>query len=99
MSYRRNRGIQKTLKDYIVPIIGGVIVLLLLVNVFSGDDTASVDGGVSTEENTTALNVSLYGDSTEAYVEYTGGNRKLIESDISLFKGEKVVVKEGNVTI
>ncbi|MDP2090819.1 MAG: hypothetical protein Q8K30_04445 [Candidatus Gracilibacteria bacterium] len=95
MNSRRNNNIQKGLRDYMVPIIGGLLVILLLFSVFSGDNnTPKID-----PENKVGFDVKINGTNSEAYIVYQGDTKKKIEGDISLYKGEKIIVKEGNASL
>ncbi|QFR38749.1 hypothetical protein A9Q91_00760 [Candidatus Gracilibacteria bacterium 28_42_T64] len=94
---RRRNTLSKTLKDYIVPIIGVVLIAVLIFNVFSGGNN-DVQNTLD-KENQVGYGVSLDSAQTEGYVVYPGDYRKQIEGDITLYKGEKVVVKEGSLSL
>jgi len=86
----------KTFKDYLVPIIWFVLIIILLFSFFGGDNTPTE---VASEENRVWINISLNGEWSEAYVMYPGGNKEEISNVASLYKGEKVVVKSGVASI
>ncbi len=97
MRYRHSTNWQKLIKDYAVPIVGLLLILLLIVSYsFSG-------GSTDTEnqiENKTLMSVSLDTPTTEAYVTYPEDNyKKKIEGSATLYKGEKINVTSGGVTL
>lgn len=95
MNVRRRNNIQKWLRDYMVPIIGGLLVIILLFSVFSwGNDSTKV-----AVENKIWFDVNLNWASSEAYIVYQWENKKKIEWDISLYKWEKLIVKQWNVSL
>ncbi len=92
---RRKDTIQKWLKDYLVPIIGGLLIIVLIFSFFSGsNEPTQID-----LENKVWLELTMDSPSTESYIEYPGNFKKKIEWDISLYKWEKVIVKEGSVSL
>lgn len=98
MNRRRSSSLKKNIKDYMAPIIGGLLVLILVVSVFtwSGEET---NNETVNHENVSWLDVKLKGDNSEAVVEYPGWNKKEIEGSISLYKWEKVIVKAWSASI
>ncbi len=95
MNLRRRNNIQKWLRDYMVPIIGWLLVIILLFSIFSWDSQApKID-----TENKVWFKISLNWSNSEAYIVYAGENKKKIEWDISLYKWEKLIVKEWNVSL
>lgn len=95
MNVRRRNTLQKWLKDYIVPIVWWLLIIILIFSVFSwGDEVPQVD-----LENKTWLELILDSANTESYIEYPGDFKKKIEWEISLYKGEKVIVKEWTVSL
>lgn len=95
MSLRRRGNIEKGLRDYMVPIVGWILLLLLIFSMFSWwDDTPKVD-----TENKTWLEISLNWLNSDATIVYPWDFKKKIEGDISLYKWEKVIVKEWNVSL
>lgn len=99
MNRRRSSWIQKNLKDYIVPIIWWILVIILIFSMFSWwSDT--VEKNTNTDiENSMWLEVKLDSDFASATVVYPWDYKKEIESDISLYKWEKVIVKEWSLSI
>lgn len=78
-----------------VPIIGWLLVIILLFSVFSwSNEPKQVD-----VENKTWFDVKLNWESSEAYIVYPWDYKKKIEWDISLYKWEKVIVKQWNVAL
>ena len=93
----RNRpGISKNLKDYMVPIIVLIIVILILFSVFSwwDKDNTNLSG-----ENQVWLNVIMDTPNTEWYIVYPWDYKKKIEWNTFLYKGEKVIMKEWSVSL
>lgn len=96
MNVRRRNSIQKGMKDYMVPIIGGVLIIILIFSVFSwwGNEPTQID-----LENKVWLTLNMDSSATEGYIEYPWNFKKKIEWDISLYKWEKVIVKDGTVSL
>ena len=98
MNRRRNINITKSLKDYIVPIIWILLIILLIFSVFTDSNNNSVNDQIK-YENQVPLEVKIENDFTQAYIIYAWENKKQIEEQINLYKWEKIQVKEWNVTI
>ena len=98
MYRKRNINIVKSLKDYIVPIIWLLLIILLIFSVFNGDNSTDIQSQIQ-NENQIPLEVKVDNDFTEAYIIYAWENKKLIEDKVSLYKWEKIMVKEWNVLI
>lgn len=92
--YRRNQ-VSRTLKDYLVPIIWWVLIIIIIYSFFSwGSDTSlPVD-----PETNTGYQLQFSSIDTEAFIEYTWGNNEQVENGSDIFKWEKLIVKEWNVT-
>ena len=99
MDRRRSNWIKKNIKDYIVPIIWWILVIVLVFSLFSWDNENNQTTTDSSLENSLWLDVSLYWELSEATVIYPWDYKKEIEWDISLYKWEKVIVKEWSLTI
>lgn len=96
MTRRRSPNwFQKSLKDYIVPIIGGILVLFLIFSIFSWDDTDSK----TNIENQSWITLSLDTTSSEATIIYSWDYKKEIEWDSFLYKWEKVLVKQWSISL
>ncbi|NDK08575.1 hypothetical protein EOM39_05040 [Candidatus Gracilibacteria bacterium] len=95
---RRNK-VKKTIKDYLIPIVGIFIVLLILFSVFSGDDTETTKEETNTEVSATDLVVKLDDALSEAYIMNEKDEKQAISSSSKLNPLEKLVVKEGSTTI
>lgn len=99
MNYtNRRRGgskFKKTIRDYIVPIIGGVLVLVLLIFLFKGGDGEEKRN----PENQVGIEVSFDSEWSEATLVYPWDRKKDMEADTFLYKWEKVIVKQWSVTI
>lgn len=95
MNVRRRNTLQKWLKEYIVPIVWLLLIIILVFSVFFwGDDNTQTDS-----ENKVWLELVLDASNTESYIEYPWNFKKKIEWDISLYKWEKVIVKEWSVSL
>jgi len=95
MNVRRWNKIQKWLKDYLVPIIGVFLLIILLFSLFSWwNEPEKID-----PENMVWLSVVLGWSNSESYIKYPWDYKKKIEGDISLYKWEEVMVKEWNVSL
>lgn len=95
-SNRRKSSISKTFKDYLVPIIGFALIILIVYSFFSGD-SATTD--TENTENRIGSQLTLKGINPEVYVVYTGEKQEQITTAQEIFKGEKVIVKEGGAHI
>lgn len=93
---RGNTTFQKNIKDYIVPIIWGILVLFLMFSVFSWDDSSNINTNV---ENQSWLAISLDSDTSQATIIYPWDYKKDIEGDGVLYKWEKILVKQWNVSL
>jgi hypothetical protein len=98
MSRRRATNVVKSLRDYMVPIIWTVLILLLMYSIFSWNEENTTNEVIKFE-NKIPLELTLDNDSTEAYVVYPWENKQKIEWDISIYKWERVLVKEGSVSM
>lgn len=89
MNNRRNKKITKNLKDYIVPIIWVLIVLIIIINfIFSSwDDTKN-----SNIVNNVPLSVTFSDTETEWYISYSSWDKKKIEQNSPIYKWEKLEV-------
>lgn len=88
--------IQKNIKDYIVPIIWWILVLILILSFFFSWWDKKTPTNI---ENQIWLNVTLDGENSDALVIYPWDYRNQIESNISLYRWERVLVREGTVSI
>ena len=98
MVRKRAGSFWKYLKDYIVPIIWLGLIVLLIYSVFSGSSTNETANSIK-YENQIGLDVTLDNDLTDGYIVYPGENKKKIEGAISLYKWERILVKEGSVSL
>ena len=95
MNVRRRNPIGKWIKDYIVPIIWFVLIFILLFSVFSWDNNSTkID-----TENKIWLELVLNWANAESFIVYPWDYKKQIEWDISLYKWEKVIVKEWTINL
>lgn len=94
---RRRTGskFKKTIRDYIVPIIGGVLVIILLIFLFKWwDEKPKVNS-----ENQVWIEASFDSEGAEATIVYTWDRKKDMEEATSIYKWEKIIVKQWSVTI
>jgi len=63
---RRRNPVTKNIKDYLVPIIGGILMLILLVSIFTGDSTPTNNQS----ENQQGIGVMMDTSNTESFVIY-----------------------------
>ncbi len=99
MSRHRNRNnFQNTIKDYLVPIVWWVILLLLIFSMLGWETTTQSDN-VTTEENKVPVDISFKSDTTEAIIEYAGDVQQSIDENSNLYKWETLIVKNGIVNL
>lgn len=98
MTRRRwsNSALQKNIKDYIVPIIWWILVLFLIFSLFSWNSWSETKTNV---ENQSWISVKLDSDSSSATLIYPWDYKKELEGDQTLYKWEKVLVKQGTVSL
>lgn len=94
MSRRRNQ-VTKSMKDYLVPIIWGILILFLLISIFSGWDN---DTSIKTE-NQLGISVVMDTSNTESFVTYPWQDKVEVTENISLFKWEELLVKEWSLSL
>ncbi len=99
MSRNRVSNLSKTLKDYAVPFVWLLLILVLLYSVFSSPSTKNVDIDSSLSSNNWSPQVDLSSSDTIAYVVYDSWKKVQIEGLVSLWKLEKVVVELWSVVI
>ncbi len=99
MNIRRRWGsFWKGIKDYIVPIIGAVIIIAVLFSIFSWDSTPEVQEQVKIE-NKIWLEMTLDSDKTSWVIIYPWDYKKTIEWDTSIYKWEKVILKQWTASL
>jgi len=91
MNVRRRGAVEKWLRDYIVPIIWLLLILILIFNVFSSDSNQDTRVEV---ENKIWLSIELEWSNPESFILYPWDHKEKIVWDTMLYKGEKVIVKE-----
>jgi len=92
MNVRRKNSVEKWLRDYIVPIIGLLLIIILIFNVFSWNDNKDVTTKV---ENKIWLSIQLEGINSESFISYPWDHKEKIVWDTMLYKWEKIIVKDG----
>lgn len=91
--YRKQNTLQNTLKDYIVPIIWGIIILLLLIRFFSwGND--ELNNNVWDTNIASWIDITFLNDSTEAFIAFGNNSQEQISQETDLFAGETITVRE-----
>lgn len=91
MNVRSRNSVQKWLRDYIVPVIGLLLIIILIFNVFSSDDNTNVAIEV---ENKIWLTIELEWINSESFISYPGDHKEKIVWETMLYKWEKIIVKE-----
>ena len=95
---RRNRRnpLVKTFKDYLVPIIWLVVIVILLISFFGGEKESAPK---IVDENRVGMDIALNWDASEAYIIYPNDDNEEINNTWTLYSWEKVVVRSGVATI
>lgn len=90
--YRNRNSFQNTFKDYLVPIIGWVLLLILLYSLFSGgwNDTPTT---TSSSENQNPVSITFDTIDDEVFIVYPGEKREQINESEKLYKWERIIVK------
>ena len=101
MSRNRNNNLSKTLKDYAVPFVGLLLILILLYSVFSWNNVENTDKSVndSTILEYSEAQIILEDKDVIAYITYENWKKVKIEDSISIWKSEKVSVESWEVVI
>lgn len=94
--YRRKNSFQNTLKDYIVPIIWGILILILLYSVLRGWGEEAVQAPAA---NAVPIDITFKSSDTESTITYPGNKKETITDTEGLYKGESISVKEGIVDL
>ncbi len=91
---RGNNAFQKNIRDYIVPIIWAILVLFLIFSIFSWNDDTTTN-----VENKSWISISLDSETSQATIIYPWDYKKDIEWETSLYKWEKVLVKQWTISL
>lgn len=95
MVRHRKSALNNTIKDYIVPIIWGIILLLLILKLFSsGDETWNTTIETQNSLESSAFDISYSSPSTEAFISYPWDKQEQITDSIDLYSGETLIVKQ-----
>lgn len=95
MRNRRNVGFSKTLKDYAVPIIGWIIILLFIINLFTWNSNKKE----VTIDNRTGIELSLSWDNSEASIIYSWWKEnKIKDNSASIYKWERIKIKQWTIS-
>lgn len=92
---RRRNDLSKTIKDYLVPIVGLFLIIILAWGIFGGSSEAPA----ATVNSGNWWEVTLQSPSSEAVIIYEGDYKAPIEQSAKLFQWEKVFVESGSVKI
>lgn len=92
---RGSNALQKNIKDYIVPIIGWILVLFLVFSLFSWDSSDSK----TNIENQSWISIKLDSESAQATLIYPWDYKKELEGDGNLYKWEKILVKQWTASL
>lgn len=95
--YSRKSSLSKTFKDYLVPFVGIGLIIILMYSFFMWG--SSTDSGSGSLENRVWSTLVLSGTNPEAYIVYTGDKKETITENRSIYKWEKLIVKEGQANI
>ncbi len=96
MTRTRRNWFSKTIKDYMVPIIWFALILIVIIHsIFWWEEVVESDLVTWIDW----IEVNLDSDLSEAYVVYQWEERKKIEWDATIFPSEKILVKEGVVSL
>lgn len=92
------------LRDYAVPLIGLLLLIVILYNVFSGDgSTTENTQDTSVEElaqnNTNKMSLDFDADSVSGSVEYSWGSSDDLTGKTEFYPGEKLIIDSGDVTL
>ena len=93
---RRHNNLQSTLKDYLVPIIGWILILMLIYSFFNGDSSTAT---TNTDENRVPTQITFGSVDTQAFINYPGNTKEEITEANSLYKGETIIVKQWTVSL
>mgnify|MGYP003870942423 CR=1 FL=1 len=93
---RRHNWLQNTFKDYFVPIIGWVLIIVLLYSFLTGDAANTQSSG---NENLSPTTIQFESVETEAYIMDEGDKKEKITEANSLYPGETVIVTTWSVKL
>jgi hypothetical protein len=80
--YHRRNNVSRTIKDYFVPIVGLILIIALIYSFFSSDEPTIQ----TQQENTTGYALEYQDTNTEAFIEYSGGNKEATSNGTQIFK-------------
>ncbi len=95
----RRNNVKKTIKDYLIPIVGIFILIIILYSVFSWWDDNSTTTKTSNEITNSKVVVKLDDAESEAYIMSEKEDKKLISWTANLEPTQKLVVKEWTTSI
>jgi len=97
--YKRRSSLQNNIKDYLVPIVGWVIILLLILKLLSWDTVSPEAVDQDTWDTNSNLDISFSWTDTKAFISYPGDKQEEITDSIDLYPGETVTVWEGVISL
>lgn len=95
MVRRRWNSILNNLKDYIVPIVWLILVIVLIYSFFGGGETKPS----TNTENKIWLNISLDSSTSKGKITFSGWKEKEVDADLKLYKWDKLTIENWNMSI
>ncbi len=101
ISYNSRRGrVRKTLKDYLIPVSGIIVIFLIIFGIFSWNDEAKdTNSEIDIVNSTKWLEVLLDDEKTEAYIMSEKNEKTLISWSSRLLPSQKLIIKEWSTTL
>lgn len=94
---RRQTSMSDTLKDYLVPIVGWLLIILILWSVLWGNNDTEVAS--NTSETRTPTEITFLSPETEAVVVYPNESKDDLSSWAAIYEWESVIVKEWSLEL
>jgi hypothetical protein len=96
---RKRNNFQNTFKDYLVPIIWWVLLLLILFSIFNKNEDTQSNTENQNTENRSPVDISFNTVDTSAFIEYPNGSKEEITESQNLYKWETIIVKDGSLNL
>lgn len=97
--YRQKNSFTNTLKDYLVPILWGVFILLILIKVFTGGDDANTTTPTTGNSTAQSLDIDFGTEDTQAFIAYSWNTQEEIDDVVNLYLWETITVREWTVML